>query len=97
MPDRAEVLQKLKSHMKILKQDYFVSKIGLFGSFSRNEERQGSDIDILVEFSEPVGFVKFIKLEDYLEEILNEKIDLVTPAALKARMKPKIMQEVVYV
>ncbi|MEA2003749.1 MAG: nucleotidyltransferase family protein [archaeon] len=71
--------------------------MGLFGSYARSEQTEESDIDLLVEFAEPMGFVKFIELEDHLSEKLGAKVDLVTPDALKPIIKPYVMKEVVYV
>ena len=86
---------KLKEYKPILEQQYYVKKIGVFGSYVRNEQRDDSDIDIIVEFSRPVGF-KFIDLKIFLEEILNREVDLVTPNALKPQIKEKILREVSY-
>ncbi|MFZ3131634.1 MAG: nucleotidyltransferase family protein [Desulfosporosinus sp.] len=86
---------KLKEYKPILQDLYYVKKIGIFGSYVRNEQREDSDIDILVEFSKPVGF-EFIQLKYYLEEIFNKKVDLVTPNALKPQIKENILREVSY-
>jgi len=56
-----------------------------------------SDIDILVRFEKPIGFFKFIELEDYLSKKLGIKVDLVTEDALKPLIKPSIMESVIYV
>jgi hypothetical protein len=73
-----------------------VKKIAVFGSYVREEQNRESDIDILVEFNEPVGFL-FFHLADYLEDILNMKVDLVTPDAIKPNRKSYIMESLVYV
>ncbi len=78
------------------KEKFKVESIGLFGSYAREEQTRTSDIDMLVEFDAPVGFFKFIELEDYLSEKLGAKVDLVTPDALKPLIKPQIMEEAVY-
>lgn len=78
------------------KEKFKVKSIGLFGSYAREEQTRTSDIDMLVEFDAPVGFFKFIELEDYLSEKLGAKVDLVTPDALKPLIKPQIMEEAVY-
>ena len=74
-----------------------MKSIGLFGSYARGEQKDKSDVDILVEFSKPIGFFKFMELEEYLSKRLGVKVDLVTPDALKPMIKPQIMREVVYV
>ena len=57
---------------------------------------EDSDVDLLVEFSEPVGW-EFIDLYDYLEQILGMKVDLATPGALKPQLRDSILNEVVYI
>ena len=77
-------------------QLFYVKKIGVFGSYSRGEETPESDIDVLVEFFEPLGW-EFFDLKEYLEEILARKVDLVTENAIRPQMKEKILNEVIYV
>ncbi len=86
----------LKEHQQELKNNFFVEKIGIFGSYSRNEEDPESDIDILVEFNGPIGW-DFIELNDFLEKLLNKKVDLVSINALKPQFKMDILNEVIYV
>ena len=57
--------------------------MGLFGSVARGEQEKQSDIDILVEFSAPIGFFDFIRLENFLSELLGGKVDLVSKKAVK--------------
>lgn len=91
--NRVEVERILKEQKDFLNKKYSVSKIGLFGSYVRNDHSDSSDIDILVEFERPIGF-GFIDLKDYLESILKKPVDLVTVNALKPYMKQEIMSEV---
>jgi len=74
-----------------------VRSLSLFGSVARGEERPDSDVDILVEFEGRTTFDRFMDTKFYLEEILECKVDLVTPQAIKPRMKPYIMQDLVHV
>ena len=97
MLKNTEIKQVLKEHLNELHSNYAVSKIGIFGSYVRNEQTAQSDIDILVQFSKPVGFVAFMQLEQRLQELLGARIDLVTRAALKPRIGERILKEVDYV
>ncbi len=72
-----------------------VKSLAIFGSVARDEARPDSDIDILVEFSAPVGMFEFIDLKEYLEGILNVRVDLATEPALKRQMKAQILKEAV--
>ncbi|MFQ3674927.1 MAG: nucleotidyltransferase family protein [Endomicrobiia bacterium] len=84
----------IRNNKEILIRDYKVKSIGLFGSCVRKEQTKKSDIDILVEFSEPVG-LKFFALENYLSKILRKKVDLVTKKAIKPVIKKEILKEVI--
>ena len=95
MLDKKAVERKLKEYKPILEERYFVKRIGIFGSYARDEQKKESDVDIIVEFTSPVGF-KFIELKLYLEEILDKKVDLVTPNALKPQIKESVLKEVSY-
>jgi len=91
-----EIINIINQHKIILEEKYKVKEIGIFGSYTRDDQDENSDIDILVDFREPVGFL-FIHLADYLEEILELKVDLLTPDAIKPNRKKYIMEDLVYV
>ncbi len=77
-----------------LAQKYKVESLGLFGSYIRNEQGHGSDLDLLVTFYEPPSLLKFIELENYLRDILGIKVDLVMKSALKPGIGSHILKEV---
>ncbi len=93
----AEIQQLIKDNLAELGRDYAVSEIGLFGSYVRDEQTPDSDLDILVAFSKPVGFVVFMQLEQHLQQLLGIKIDLVTRGALKPQIGARVLNEVYYV
>jgi len=95
MPMRSEIESLLREHRSILQEKFRVEKIGLCGSDVRGEEKPGSDIDLLVRFSSPIGW-EFIDLKDYLEGVFDRRVDLVTEAALKPKLKGSILREVIY-
>ncbi|MGI1658303.1 MAG: nucleotidyltransferase family protein [Desulfitobacterium sp.] len=95
MLDKNALETRLKEHKPILEERYSVKKIGVFGSYARNEQTEHSDIDLIVEFTRPIG-LEFIDLKLYLEEIFDRKVDLVTPNALKPQIKENILREVSY-
>jgi predicted nucleotidyltransferase len=72
-----------------------VKSLALFGSAARGEARLSSDVDLLVEFSRPVGLLEFIRLKQVLEGILECEVDLVTPDALRESMKAEILEEAI--
>lgn len=91
------IIQKINSEMPNLREKYQVEKLGVFGSVARDESTADSDIDILVEFKTPVGFFHFIRLENYLSELLGKKVDLISQKALKPVIKEDVLREAIYV
>lgn len=91
MKNRLEALKPL------LRERFKVETMGFFGSYVRGEQKKKSDLDILVDFSEPIGLFKFVELEDFLSQELGVKVDLVMRDALKPRIKDSILKEAVYV
>jgi predicted nucleotidyltransferase len=90
-----EVLQSLRAFQPALARHH-VASLALFGSVARNEARPESDIDILVEFCQPVGLFEFVQLKRLLESILGHPVDLVTPDALRESMRAQILDEAIY-
>jgi hypothetical protein len=90
-----DIEEVLRRHRALLFERFRVSRIGVFGSFARGEQTEGSDIDILVEFSEPIGW-EFVDLQAFLENILGRSVDLVTVRALKPQLRDRILAEVAY-
>lgn len=84
-------------HSNFLKDTYKVEKIGVFGSVAMGKNTEASDIDVLVALSEPIGFFKFIELEEFLSKVLSKRVDLVTQKALKPTIKQDILRELIYV
>lgn len=89
-----EIFDQLKQLTPILKKEYGVKEIGVFGLFSDGTQTAESDIDLLVELEKPIGW-KFFGLEIFLEKSLERKIDLVTKNALKEQLRAEILSAVV--
>lgn len=87
----------LKENKDLLNKRFSVKEIGIFGSFVRGEQKETSDLDILVEFEGSVSLFEIIRLERFLSELLGEKVDLVMKNSLKPRIGKHILREVVYV
>ena len=97
LPSKEEILKTLLEHRKEIER-YGIRKLGLFGSFVKNQQAPSSDIDILVEFAKGhKNFDNFINLATLLENLLNRKIDLVTKESLSPYIGPKILKETQYV
>jgi hypothetical protein len=96
MLSKNDIESKLKHIKPVLADKYHISSIGYFGSYAKGQQTEASDLDLLVEFSQPIGW-EFFTLENFLEQTLGVRIDLVTPNALKNRIKESILNQVHYV
>lgn len=90
------VLEELKP---LLREKYQIETIGVFGSYSRGEQKQKSDVDILITFIEPndIDLIDFIEIKQFLTRKLGVKVDLVKKNALKPIIKDKILEETIYI
>jgi predicted nucleotidyltransferase len=95
--DSKKYLNIINENRSLLRDKYLVKEIGIFGSVARGEQTTASDVDVLVEFSEPVGFFTFLDLENFLSSTLGKKVDLVTKRALKSAVKDQILKDALYV
>lgn len=91
---RASILRTLREHEAILRK-YSVKRIGLFGSYVRNQPRRGSDVDFLVEFNAPT-YDNFYDLSVSLERLLRRRIELVTDRSLSPHLRPFVEEEVAW-
>lgn len=90
-----EVMTRLSDQLPSL-QRFGVVSLSVFGSFARGEADRESDIDLLVEFSQPIGLFDFVRLRDHLEALLGRPVDLVTPDALHPALRDSILSEAVH-
>ncbi|MEQ9714256.1 MAG: nucleotidyltransferase family protein [Candidatus Asgardarchaeum sp.] len=91
-----DILKTLKDNMDKIKK-FGVKRIGLFGSYAKNQPKEGSDIDILVEFEKgKKTFDNYMDLKFFLEDLFKCKVDLVIADALKPDLKPIILGSVIY-
>jgi hypothetical protein len=94
-----EITKILKKNKAEIKDKYKVKDIGIFGSYVRGEQKDRSDVDILVEFNDEniPGLYKFIEFEGYIEKLIRRKVDLVRRGGIRAELKDIILKEVVYI
>ena len=88
-----EVFDKLRKELSFLKREFKIKKIGVFGSFAKGIPKEESDIDIIVEFETSIGLA-FMDLADYLENLFNRKVDILTPEGIKSIRVEKIAHEI---
>ena len=90
-----DAIEILKEHKTEIKDRFSVRRIGIFGSYARGEEKETSDVDVLVEFEKPT-FRNFMGLVFFLEELLGREVDLVTIKGLNPYIRPHVEGEVVW-
>ena len=94
--NKQDIITRLRSLKPVLKEKYGVSELALFGSFSRDEQTDESDIDIMVDFNKPVG-IEFLDVVYLLEnEFENRLVQVVSKKGIKARYFEKLQQDLVY-
>ena len=87
------ILETLRSDYTYLAAEFGVRRIGLFGSYARGKQREGSDIDLLAEFDRPPG-LKFVDLTRYLESLFGKSVDVLTPAGVRAIRNPQVATDI---
>jgi predicted nucleotidyltransferase len=90
------IKKTLSQHKNTLLKRYPIKSIAIFGSYSKNEQKKHSDIDILVEFNGPIG-IEFIDLAEELENILHSKVDLISKNGIKTSYYNYIEKDLIYV
>jgi predicted nucleotidyltransferase len=93
---KEDIKKVLIKNKRILKK-YKVNKIGIFGSFATGKMKKKSDVDLLVEFEDMIDLFDFVHLNDEIQQILKNRVDLVTPDTIKPYIKGKILKEVEWV
>lgn len=94
---KQEIINIIRNSKSEIEARYGVMRLGLFGSYVREQQRKKSDIDILVSFCRDIDLFEFIDLREYLEARLHHKVDLVMETALKPALGKRILSEVEYV
>jgi predicted nucleotidyltransferase len=90
------VKQCLAEQKSLLQNKYHISKVGIFGSYVRGEQRNESDVDVLIDYDKVPSLVALIEIENMLSDLLGMKVDLVTSKGLKPQLRQLILDEVVY-
>ena len=94
--NKQDILAFLSTHKAELKNRFGVLRIGLFGSYARDEQRPDSDVDIAVEIQSDNTFRSFFGLKAYLEDNLHTTVDLGMENAIKPAARPSIQQDIIY-
>ena len=92
-----EIKQLLSQSKPQLQECYRVTQVGVFGSYARGEQTENSDVDVLIDYIQAPTLVHLVELRDFLQGLLNMKVDVVTKNGLKPRIRERVLSEVVYV
>ena len=95
MRNLKQIQNILASSKPELRKRYKVRELGIFGSYSRGEQKKTSDVDILVRFSPNASLFDFVGLGNYLEERLKMKVDVVSERGIRPELKSSIVKDVV--
>ena len=87
------ILQSIKPR---LSEQYYITRIGVFGSVTKGTQTDERDGDLLVEFSDPPVLFKFMEIEAFLSDTLQTRVDLIDAEGIKPRLKNRILSEVRY-
>lgn len=94
--NKNEILNKLRIVKPLLQQKYGVNALALFGSYSRNEQSENSDIDIMVDFNKPLG-MEYFELVYMLRHVFHEhKVEVVTKQGIMPKYYERLKQDLVY-
>jgi predicted nucleotidyltransferase len=94
--NRDEALSLLEAHRDDI-ASFGIRSLALFGSVARDEAGPESDVDVLVEFDDPLTFARYMNLKLYLEDLLGRRVDLIDALALKPRARPYVERELIRV
>ena len=93
MLTKSDVIQIINKNLPYLSKEFSITKIGLFGSYATENQNEKSDIDIVAKFNQPLG-LKFIEFTEYLEELLGQKVDVLTEDGIKGIRNKEIAKSI---
>jgi len=91
-----EIIGVLNGLQKEIKSEFKAEIIAVFGSYVRGEQKEGSDVDILVRFLEGATLFNFVGLANFLEEKLNLKVDIVPVDTVREEIREDVLKEAIY-
>ena len=94
-PKLESLLKILHQQIPVLAERYSVETLEVFGSYVRDEQRQDSDLDVLITFKEDPSLLTYIAIENYLSDLVGVKVDLVMKDSLKPKIGEQILSEAI--
>jgi len=87
----------LKENRSVLAEEYGIAVVGIFGSYVRDEQTPGSDLDLLAEILRPISLLELVGAELYLSDVLGVKVDLIPRRNLREELREAVFKEAVSV
>ncbi len=99
MKDLETIKSELAQEINFIQSEYKIKELGIFGSYARNEQKENSDLDILIDYvpNFSPSLIKFLSLENYLSDKLGIKVDLVMKNGLRKELKPYILGDIEFI
>jgi len=97
MKELNEIKEVLRKNKDVIAKEFKAEIVGIFGSYARGEQKEESDVDIIVRFKEGATLFDLVGLADFIEERLGIKADVVSERAIRPELKERILKEVVAV
>ncbi len=94
-PSLEDIVKVLRGRLPLLREQYGVKSLAVFGSYAKGGQRRGSDLDILVEFERAPTLFGFVDLEEELSRLVGVRVDLVSRKALKGEIGSRILEEAI--
>jgi predicted nucleotidyltransferase len=95
--NRQAILDRLRAEAPSLRERYGVKTLAVFGSMARGDDREGSDVDILVTFDGRATFDRFMGLKLDLEDLVGRRVDLATPGTLRPEIRGAVEKDLLHV
>lgn len=86
-------IEKIKKKIIPVLREYKVTQAGIFGSYARGEQKNNSDIDILIEINDKAGLIEIIKLKGLLQKVTKKKVDLVEYETIRKELREQILND----
>ena len=86
-------IETIRNSYQYLSNEYGVKRVGIFGSIAKGSDRTDSDLDLVIEFSKPIG-LKFIDLTEYLETLFNRRVDILTADGIENIRNTKVADDI---
>jgi predicted nucleotidyltransferase len=95
MKNLEEIRKTIRTHEQELREQFAVRKLAIFGSYSRGDQNESSDLDLLVEFEKPVSLLSLVSLENRLGDIIGIKVDVVPQEDVRPELRDEILSEAI--